>query len=260
MVVQSLSPQGTDIWIYELAGGAPRRLTTTGNVASPVWTADGRRIVFVTVGSGGAHEMWWLPADGSLPAEKLFSGEDRLQPGSVTRDGRTLLYQARVGTVISIWAARLDGDPAPRPVVRERFHNRTPSISPDGRWLAYVSNASGRDEVYVRPFPEDGAPVQISTAGGTEPVWGRNGEHLYYRTERDLFAATIRRSPTFAVAAGKPLFVDEFGRGGLAQRNYDVTLDGRFVMVGDTIAPKAPDQVVITGWFTELRARLRAPR
>lgn len=259
MAVQSLSPQGTDIWIHDLAAGASRRLTTTGNAASPVWTPDGSRIVFVATGSGGAQEMWWQRADGGLPAEKLFDGEDRLLPGSVTPDGRTLLYQARVGNVISIWSARLDGDPAPRPVVRERFHNRTPAISPDGHWFAYVSNASGRDEVYVRPFPEVGAALQISTAGGTEPVWSRNGERLYYRTERELFAATILRSPAFAVAGGAPLFTDKFLRMN-PQRNYDVTADGRFVMLGDTMAPQAPDQVVIMNWFTDLRARLRAAR
>ena len=259
IAVHSTSPQGTDIWIYELAGGAPRRLTTSGNAASPVWTPDGRRIVFVIIGDGGAHEMWWLPADGSLPAQKLFSGEDRLLPGSVTPDGRTLLYQARVGNVMSIWSARLDGDPAPRPVVRERFHNRTPAISPDGRWLAYVSNASGRDEVYVRPFPEAGAAVQISTAGGIEPVWSRTGEQLYYRTERELFAAPVRRTPTFAVTGGAPLFADDLIRVN-PQRNYDVTRDGRFVMIGDTTRPKAADQILILHWFTELGDRLRAAR
>jgi serine/threonine-protein kinase len=259
MAVQNFSPQGTDIWIYRLAGGAPRRLTTTGNAASPVWTPDGTRIVFVATGSGGAQEMWWRPADGSLPAEKLFSGDDRLLPGSVTRDGRTLLYQTRVGNVISIWAARLDGNPASRPVVRERFDNRTPAISPDGRWLAYVSNASGRDEVYVRPFPENGAALQVSTAGGTEPLWSPDGERLFYRTERELFAARVSLTPTFEVKGGAPLFVDDFMRAN-PQRNYDVTRDGRFVMVGDTVAPKAPDQVVVLNWLTEFRARLRAAR
>jgi serine/threonine-protein kinase len=259
MAVQNTSRQGTDIWVYELAGGDPKRLTTTGNAASPVWTPDGERIVFVATGSGGAQEMWWLPADGSLPAAKLFSGEDRLLPGSVTPDGRTLLYQTRVGNVISIWSARLDGDPAPRPVVRERFDNRTPAISPDGRRLAYVSNASGRDEVYVRPFPETGAAAQISTAGGTEPVWSRSGAKLYYRTGRELVAATMLRTPNLAAPRTAPLFADDLLRAN-PQRNYDVTLDGRFVMIGDTIAAKAPDQVVILNWFTELRTRLRAAR
>jgi serine/threonine-protein kinase len=260
IVIQSSTPQGNDLWIYELAGGAPTRLTTTGNAASPVWTPDGKRIVFVVTGSGGADELWWRPADGSGPAEKLFSGKDRLLPGSVTPDGRTLLFQERVENVISIWSIRLDGDPAPQPVVRERFHNRTPAISPDGHWLAYVSNASGRDEVYVRPFPEDGAAVQITTAGGTEPVWSRKGERLYYRTERELFTATVSRTPTFAVTGGAPLFVDDLLRED-PQRNYDVTLDGtRFVMLGDTIARKTPDQIVVMNWFTEFRARLRAAR
>ena len=259
IAVQSRSPQGTDIWIHELAGGARKRLTTTGNAAAPVWTPDGRRIVFAATGSGGAQEMWWQPADGSLPAAKLFSGKDRVLPGSVTRDGRTLLYQTRVGNVISIWSAPLDGGSAPRPVVRERFDNRTPALSPDGRWLAYVSKASGRDEVYVRPFPEDGAALQVSNSGAAEPAWSRNGERLYYRTEREMFAASISRIPSFAVTGSAPLFADDLHRVG-PQRNYDVTLDGRFVMIGDTIPQRDPDHVVIVNWFEELRARLHAAR
>jgi serine/threonine-protein kinase len=263
MAIQSTSPQGTDVWIFDLAGGPPARLTTSSNATSPVWTPDGRRIVFVATGSGGAQELWWRPADGSAPAEKLLRGEDRLLPAFVTGDNRTLVYQARVGDIISIWSMRLDGDPTPRPVVRESFHNRTPALSPDVRWLAYVSDASGREEIYVRPFPADGAPVAISNGGGTEPVWSRNGERLYYRTGnqtgRSLVAATVSRtSRTFAVTSVVTLFADDFFLG-RPQRNYDVTLDlNRFVMVGDTAARKAPDQIVVLNWFTEPRARLRA--
>ena len=150
-------------------------------------------------------------------------------------------------------------------MVRESFHNRTPALSPDGRWIAYVSDASGREEIYVRPFPGDGAPVAISNGGGTEPVWSRNGERLYYRTGegtgRSLVAATVSRTArTFAVRSAVALFNDDLFLG-QPQRNYDVMpgMD-RFVMVGDTAARKVPDQIVVLNWFTELRARLRAVR
>lgn len=258
IAVQGSSPRGTDLWLYDLAGGASTQLTTTGNAVSPVWTHDGRRIVFVATGSGGKQEFWWLPADGSAPATKLLSGDDRLIPAFVTHDGRTLVYHEMVGNVRSIWSMRLDSEPSPRPVVRERFDNRTPSISPDGRWLAYVSNSSGRDEIYVRPFPGNGAAVPVSTGGGIEPVWSRNGDRLYYRTARELFAATVTRTPTFAVTGGDVLFADDLRRVE-NQRSYDVMPDGqRFVMVGDTAAMKRPDQVIVINWFTELRAQLRA--
>src|SRR5688572_22283901 len=265
MAIQNDSPQGTDVWILDLAGGLPARLTTSGNATSPVWTPDGKRIVFVATATGGAQELWWQPANGSAPAEKLLRGEDRLLPAFVTGDGRTLVYQMRVGDIISIWSLRLDGDPAPRSVVREGFHNRTPALSPDGRWMAYVSDASGRDEIYVRPFPGDGAPVAISNGGGTEPVWSRNGERLYYRTGdgtgRSLVAATVSRTARiFAVTSAVALFADDLFPG-RPQRNYDVMPGmNRFVMVGDTTAPKAIDNIVVLNWFTELRARLRAAR
>ena len=260
IAVQNNTPQGTDIWIYDLVGGAPTRLTTSGNAVLPIWTPDGRRIVYVATGSGGKQEFWWLPADGSAPAKKLLSGDDRLIPAFVTRDGRTLVYHAMIGNVRSIWSMQVNGEPSPRPEVRENFDNRTPSISPDGRWLAYVSNSSGRDEIYVRPFPDHGAAVQISTTGGTEPVWSRSGDRLYYRTAQALFAVTVSRPVTFDVTGGDVLFADDLRRVE-NQRNYDVMPDGkRFLMIGDTIAPKAPDQVVLVNWFTELRARLRAVR
>ena len=260
IVVQSTSPQGTDLWIFDLAGGAPIQLTTSGNAVQPVWTPDGKRIVFVVTGSGGALELWWIPADGSAPAEKLLRGDDRLLPAFVTGDGRTLVYQVRVGNIISIWSLVLDGHSTPRPIVRERFHNRTPALSPDGRWLAYVSNASGRDEIYVRPFPAEGAPVTVSTSGGTEPVWSPHDARLYYRTERELFAASFSTKPNFKVTGNVALFADDLFRGA-PHRNYDVTRDGKqFVMIGDTTAQRTADLVVIMNWFSELDARLRAVR
>jgi len=260
LAIESYSPQGSDLWIYTLGGGAPTRLTTSGLATFPVWTPDGRRVLFVAPDSGGRQEFWWQPVDGSAPAEKLFGAEGFLIPSSVTPDGQTLLYQARVDNVISIWSARLDGDHTPRPVIRERFDNFMPVVSPNGRWLAYVSNVSGRHDVYVRPFPEAGVAVQVSTAGGTEPVWSPDGRRLFYRADRALFAATISPAPTFAVSGGAPVFADSL-EGGREARNYDVTPDGtHFVMVGDTIPPKQPDMIVILNWLPELRDRLRAAR
>jgi Tol biopolymer transport system component len=260
LAIQSTSPQGIDLWIYDLAAGAATRLTSSGSAASPVWTPEGRRIIFVAIDSGGRQEFWWQPADGSVPAEKLFGTDGLLFPSAVTPDGSTLVYQSRVENVISIWSARLDGDHTPRPVVRERFNNYMASLSPDGRWLAYVSDLSGRPEIYVCPFPQGGAAVQVSTSGGTEPVWSRDGGRLFYRAGRALFAAAVSRTPGFAVTGGGPLFTDNFQRVE-PHRNYDVMPDGkRFVMIGDTVAERAPDQIVVMNWFTELRARLRAAR
>ena len=258
LAIESMTPQGTDIRIYDLAGGTPTRLTMSGLATFPVWTPDGKRIVFVVSRSGGRQEFWWQAVDGSAPAEKLFGAHGFLIPSSVTPDGQTLLYQSRVDSVISIWSARLVGDHTPRPVIRERFDNFMPVVSPDGHWLAYVSKASGRNDVFVRPFPEAGVAVQVSNAGGTEPVWSPDGGRLFYRADRAFIATTISRTPTFAVSAGATIFADSL-EGGHSGRNYDVTPDGEhFVMVGDTVPMKQPDMIVILNWLPELRARLRA--
>lgn len=162
-----------------------------------------------------------------------------------------------------IWAAQLDGDHTPRPVLRDKFDDYIPALSPDGRWLAYASNASGRYEVYVRPFPGPGAPMQVSEDGGTEPMWAPDGHRLFYRAGHRLLAATLAfttgAAPGGAVAARQSLFADTFD-GEMPHSNYDVTRDGaHFVMVAVGAATER-ETVIVLDWFPELRARLAAAR
>ena len=257
LAIQATSPQGSDIWVYDLATRTPTRLTTAGNAFGPAWTPDGRRVVFLSNRSGG-YAFWWQLADGSSPAEKLVEGEGMFA-GTVSPDGHTLIFQRQRKNAWGLWQAKLDGDRKARPLSVEAFDEYMPAIAPDGRWLAYVSNASGPLEIYVRPFPGPGAAIQVSRGGGTEPVWSRDGHRLFYRSGRQLVAATVSDGSSFVVAARAPLFTDDF-EGEMPHSNYDITPDGkRFIMVAAR-AQGGPETVVVVSWLTELRARLAAAR
>ena len=261
--VQIPGPNGRyDIWVYDLASGTPTRLTTSGNVDGPEWTPDGRRILF-TAPDAGRPAFWWQPADGSAPAERLgqASGFD----ATITPDGHTLVFMRQIDGRWGIWSARVDGDPAshvPRSVLTGPYNIYMPAISPDGRWLAYVSTESGSDEVYVRPFPGPGSATRVSDGGGVEPLWAPGGRRLFYRTGRQFVAASVatagsRANPGFVVNARVPLFRDVFD-GNMPHANYAVMPDGQhFAMFGGG-AGQASEAVVVVNWLPELRATLAA--
>ena len=134
-----------------------------------------------------------------------------------------------------------------------------PAVSPDGRWLAYASNASGRHEVYVRPFERPGAPVLVSEGGGTEPAWSRDGRRVFYRGARHVVAATVAAGARLSVVDRRALFVDGFD-GEMPHRNYDVSADGRGLVMVAPQRPAETETVVVLDWGAELRARLAAAR
>jgi serine/threonine protein kinase len=253
LAVQATSPQGSDIWIYEIASRTPTRLTVSGNAFGPAWTPDGRRIIFLST-QGGRSAFWRQVVDGSAPAEKLVEA-DGMFAGTMTPDGQTLLFQRQVGNSTGIWSASVNGDRTPRPLVKDQFDDYMPAISPDGKWLAYVSNASGRYEVYVRPYVGTGAPVQVSELGGTEPVWSPDGSRLVYRGERRFLAVTVSTAPTFAVKSRERLFADSF-LGEMPHSNFDITRDGKGVVTIASRTEGGQETIIVLNWLTELRRRL----
>ncbi|HSK21341.1 MAG TPA: hypothetical protein VK912_19450, partial [Longimicrobiales bacterium] len=258
LVVQAASPQGSDVLIFDLGAPSPMRLTSSGQAIGPAWMADNERVVYLS-GVGGAPAFWAQPADGGAPAQSLAQG-DGIFAGDVGGDGSVLLFQRQVRGVWEIWSAptsdRTGGQNVLRPVVAERFDAYMPSLSPDGRWLAYTANATGRNEVFVRPFPGPGVAVQVSEGGGTEPVWSRDGRRLHYRGDRRMLAATIVTKPSLSVADRRTLFTDSFDSDmPMPHRNYDVAPDGRFVMIA-AAGGHGVETVVGIGWLNEVRARL----
>src|SRR5207245_767873 len=169
--VAELALVNSDVWVYDRAQHTRTRLTFDQSAHRPIWTPDGRRIVY-SRGQFGQGDLYWIPADGSGPAELLLVAPEDQWAGDVTPDGRTLLFRSGGGgPVRSIYTLSLQGPRTAQPFLANQFDKHTTSLSPGGHWVAYVSNELGRPEVYVRPFPGPGGRWQVSLDGGTEPLW-----------------------------------------------------------------------------------------
>jgi len=250
--VDELDLVNSDVWVYDMAQHTRTRLTFDQSAHRPIWTPDGRRIVY-SRGQFGQGDLSWIPADGSGPAELLLVAPEDQWAGDVTPDGRTLLFRSGGGgPVRSIHTLSLQGPRTAQPFLANQFDNHSPSLSPDGHWVASVSNESGRLEVYVRPFPGSGGRWQVSLDGGSEPVWAENGHELFYRNGTKMMVAAIALHPTFTVGARRELFEGNYVNDPV-YRSYDVTRDGQaFVMVR---SPKpSADFIVVLNWFDQLRA------
>ena len=203
--------------------------------------------------------MWRFLSQRTLGLERLTTSEYTQAPNSWSPDGQQLAYiEINPTTGIDIWVLRM-GDRKPRPFLRTPFSESAPQFSPDGRWLTYVSDESGRSEIYVQPYPGPGGKWQISTEGGTEPVWNRNGRELFYRSGDKMMAVEVTGQPGFA--AGKPrlLFEGKYLPTPLTFPNYDVSPDGqRFLMLKPIEQSQAaPTQInVVLNWFEELKQKV----
>ena len=182
---QVLVVKDYDIWIYELERGVERRLTDDqGDEGWAVWTPDGERIVYNSLREGGTLNLYWKPVDGSGPEEMLVESEYWLMPYSWSADGSLFAYHVSNHPTrgFDIWVLRLDGDRNTQPFLQTQHDEMHPAFSPDGRWLAYTSNESGRMEVNLRPYPGPGAVIQVSTDGGMEPIWSPHGKEILLST------------------------------------------------------------------------------
>jgi eukaryotic-like serine/threonine-protein kinase len=215
-----------DVWVLDVAQRAWSRLTTSGINNRPVWTSDGRRLVY-----SSNDDLWWIVADGSGRPESLLVANGNRFAGTVTPDGRAVVFQESASDRSGIRSMIFDSAPASRLVTPGTFGESAPALSPDGKWLAYQSDETGRMEVYVRPYPATGARVPISLHGGTEPVWAHSGRELFFRSGDSLMTAAVALSPAFVVTGRRLLFAGAFVSGD-AYREYDVAPDDQhFVML-----------------------------
>jgi Tol biopolymer transport system component len=254
-----ITEQETQVWLYDLALETLTRFTFEGNVnLNADWTPDGKRIAFQS-NKEGPLNLFWQRADGSGGLERLTASEYNNFPMSWSPDGQLLAFvEVNPTTGYDIWVLRLSDHKA-QPFLRTPFNESVPRFSPDGRWLAYVSNESGRWEIYVQPYPGPGGKWQISTEGGTEPVWNPNGRELFYRSGDKMMAADIATHPSFTAGKPRVLFEGRYNPAPGTTPNYDVSPDGqRFLMIKPSEqAEAAPTQInVVLNWFEELKRRV----
>jgi len=245
-----------DIWVCDLDRYSRTRLTYNPITDThSVWSPDGKYLAFAAGSKTlDAPELVWKPADGSGEAVRLCEMEYANFPSSFSPDGRNMLFtDEHPETKLDIWTLMMDGDePEPRPVVKTPFNETAAVFSPDGRWIAYQADESGRFEVYVRPFSGSGAKHQISTDGGTEPVWSPDGRELFFRNGDKMMVVNINPDPEFNVSKPNLLFRGWYSTDRIAA-NYDISPDGqRFLMIkGEQTA--ATQIKVVLNWAEELK-------
>ena len=224
---------GSDIWMADPAQGTLTLLSADSLASRPVWSPDGRRVAYVRQ-TGARVTLRIVNADGSAPAESLLALPDlSLWEGLFTPDRRSLVVRTVGGaTNRDLWWMLRDSVQRPMALLRSPADEVSPALSPDGRWMAYASNESGRYEISVRPFPGMGARYPVSLAGGTEPVWSPRSDELFYRAGPTLMAAEIRAGTTFEIGRRVALFSNDDFQTDPTHAGYDVAPDGRhFVMV-----------------------------
>jgi Tol biopolymer transport system component len=250
------------LWLYDFSRGTLSALTTgSGSSQAARWTSDGTRVVYRGT-RNGFRNLWWKVVDEAASEERLSTGDNNQTPSSLSNDGRWLIYtEGDPATGEDIWALPASaGDRTPRPVVRGPFAERSPQLSPDGRWLAYTSDESGRFEVFVQPFPGPGARIQISTEGGEEPRWSRNGSELFYLSGDRMIAVEISTTGAFKAGTPRILFEGRYVPSPNAVAGYDVAADGRFLMVQPLHPDPPTNQIhVVLNWTEELK-RLAATK
>jgi serine/threonine-protein kinase len=249
------------IGIYEFDGAAFRGLSLEGSNGLPVWSPDGAHLAYVSV-RAGAWSLFLAPTSGDGRPELLSMGEHPRSPSGFSPDGRRLAFtEVRPDTRGDIYLLPLEGDRTPEPIVSTAADEWGAVFSPGGRLLAYTSNESGRDEVYVRPFPGPGPARQVSADGGSAPVWSRRGGELFYRRGKALLSVSLSEGRGAAISAGPPrqLFEGEFAPPAFGSPGYDVAPDGRrFIMLrGGGQDAGAPGRLnVVLGWFEDLKRRV----
>ncbi len=251
--------EGSDIWIKDIDGPFSRLTFDGAFNIRPAWSPDGLSVVYRS-DVGLSYALFVNRADGTGPADVLLDLDRDLAEGLWSSDGQWLVFRT---DALDVYAIRPGKDSVPVALLTEEFREAAPTLSPDGHWLAYVSDESGRAEVYVRSFPNVAdTKRQVSTEGGVEPRWAHSGQELFYKNPaRALVAATVRTEPTFTVVERRVLFTFPAGLANyFPNARYDVSSDDqRFITyrpAGAGEAVDATELIVVENFFEELKAKV----
>jgi len=263
----ALSPDGTrlavsisdaleeQIWIKKLDDGTLSKISFEGSGnRRPSWSPDGNTVIF-TSDREGLQRPYTRRADAIGEAVPVVAPPGLVAEATYTADGAWMVFRTGLGD--DLYGLRVGVDTVATPLVVTEHRERQPTVSPDGRWLAYISDESGRYEVYVRPFPNtDGGKWSVSVDGGREPLWSHSGRELFYKSGGMLVSADIVPGSTFVIGERRPLFgVGQYFTA-TSYRQYDVTPDDqRFVMV-ELVGVERGELVLIENWFEVLEERV----
>ena len=245
-----------DVWVVDGSRGVGSRVSTErSDEFHPVWTPDGQRLIYVS-DRNGFYDLYARPAGSGPETEVIRTDWDKRVSG-VTPDGAGLVFGGSTsGEDEDVWLMALDGDRTPKPVIETKeFQEVSARLSPDGRWIAFTSDESGRPEVFVAPFPS-GPKRPVSNGGGGVPVWSRDGKEIFY-VGRDgrLFAVSVNSAgASLVIGTAQPLFdLDPAPAGAFDPALYDVSADGRFLIVRSAGESSADPVVVDVDWTARLK-------
>ena len=262
----------SDIWIWDILRGTMTRLTFNESSVYPLWTRDGKRIAFSSyqLKTGFSADVYWKAADGTGNDEKLGSAPNRaLLPWSWSKDEKILaLFEAEMsgGINYDIGTLSMEGDHQRKPLLNQKYTEFQPKVSPNGKWMAYASNESGRLEIYVRPFPDvNSGRWQVSTNGGGTPLWSPDGRELFYLRQNAVMGVSVETGPTFKAGKPETLFTGTYVELSTEDgQPWDISPNGkRFLMMKPVAAAgTAPAAAglrkitVVVNWTEELKRRV----
>ena len=246
-----------DVWVTDIARGTLTRLSTdAGEDETPVWSPDGRFVAWSGSRADVLRGIFRRRADGSGSEELIWKLEKHGHLRDWTPDGRALILElADPVRSYDIWRLDLSDTPTATPFLQTQFNERCSRLSPDGHWLAYVSDESGRDEVYIQSFPQPGSKIPVSRSGGDQPVWSRDGSKLFFRGNEAIQEITFQPGSPPSVSKARSLFPDSFESPQAGSHTgYDVFPDGRFLMIqAGSGSEVASEIVVVVNWTEELK-------